>query len=110
MLGKIPPPPQKKKVEIFLDPPKVNLFRERDAYNQGWGAGKFFSGSSSGSGSWFFSQVAPAPGIFFGAAPAPGGPKKSAPAPSYWSSLAKYSFPRKLVSKTAKNIKKKIIV
>jgi len=45
MLGKIPPPPQKKKVEIFLDPPKVNLFRERDAYNQGWGVDKFFSGS-----------------------------------------------------------------
>jgi len=49
--------------------------------------------------------VAPAPGIFFRAAPAPGGPKKSAPAPSYWSSLAKYSFPRKLISKTVKNVK-----
>ena len=59
-------------------------------FNQGWGAGKFFSGSgssswlfSSGSGSWFFSQAAPAPGIFFWAAPAPAprGQKHPAPAP-----------------------------
>ena len=76
---------------------------------QGWGTGKFFSGS----GSWlffkwlrllFFSQAAPAPapGFFFkrlrlqGAKntqlrPAP------APAPGYWLSLPKYSFPHKLV-------------
>jgi len=33
-------------------------------YTQGWGAGKFFSGS--GSGSWFFFQaaLAPAPDFF----------------------------------------------
>ena len=40
---------------------------ESNACGQGLGAGKFFSGS----GSWLFSQVVPAPGIFFPAAPAP---------------------------------------
>ena len=36
-------------------------------YEQGWGAGKFFSGS----GSRLFFQAAPAPDFFFQAAPAP---------------------------------------
>ena len=44
-----------------------------------------------------FSQAAPGPGTFFGAAPAPRGQIKPAPAPDYRLSLAKYSFPHKLV-------------
>ena len=40
-----------------------------------------------------FFQAAPGPGP----APAPRSQKHPAPAPDYWLSLAKYSFPRKLV-------------
>ena len=56
-------------------------------YNQGWGAGKFISGSGSGSG--IFTQAAPVPvsdffpsgsgSCFFQAAPAPRSQKHPAP-------------------------------
>ena len=82
-------------------------------FRQGWGAGKFISGS----GSWLFFQAAPASApdffpnrllVFFQAAPAPRSQKHPgakntqlqpapAPAPDYWLSLPKYSFPHKLV-------------
>ena len=65
---------------------------ESNACGQGLGAGKFFSGS----GSWLFSQVVPAPGIFFSSGSGSKGPKKLAPAPDYLLSLAKHSFLRKL--------------
>ena len=77
-------------------------------YLQGWGAGKFFSGS----GSWFFFKAAPAPDffpkrlrlrllVFFFKRLRLQGAKNTrlrpAPAPDYWLSLPKYSFPHKLV-------------
>ena len=66
---------------------------------------------SNGSGSWFFSQAAPAPApSFFVKRLRLQGAKNTrlrpAPAPDYWLSLPKYSFPHKLVRKNGKkNIK-----
>jgi hypothetical protein len=54
---------------VIESPRKTDILE----YNKNWEDGKFFSGSSSK------------------------GPKKPAPAPDYWLSLAKYSFPRKLL-------------
>ena len=74
---------------------------------QGWGAGKFFSGS----GSCLFFQAAPAPDFFpkrlwlrllvffFRAAPAPRGQKHPAPAP--WQNSL---FPQTSKVKLQKNI------
>ena len=76
-----------------------------DYQKQGLGAGNFFCGSVPAPAPDFFfkrlwllifSQAAPAPGIFFLAAPAPRGHRNRLRL-HYWLSLAKYSFPRKLV-------------
>ena len=59
----------------------------------------FSSGSGFSSGSWYFSQAAPAP--FFLKRLLLQGAKNNrlrpAPAPDYWLSLPKYSFPRRNV-------------
>ena len=78
--------------------------------NQGWGAGKFFSGSGSGSwlffssgsgsGSWFFFPSGSGSWFFFKRLRLQGAKNtrlRPAPAPDYWLSLPKYSFPHNLV-------------
>ena len=55
-------------IERRLGVKNWNLAYLLQSLNQGWGAGKFFSGS----GSWLFFQAAPAPDFFSQAAPAPG--------------------------------------
>ena len=70
-----------------------NLWELYICFYQGWGAGKFLIGS--GSGSWLFFQVAPAPApdffpkrlrlrllVFFQAAPAPAPRSQKHPAPT----------------------------
>ena len=65
--------------------------------DQGWGAGKFFSGSGSCSSLIF--QAAPAPVFFPQAAPAPsisfpGAPGQKHPAPAPWQNIL---FPAKIL-------------